>query len=177
MTGGMHELSAELSGVEPLTKDHDVSAFRCGKSSLDDWLARFALINQPSDSARTYVVHRARKVVGYYSLSAGSVRKDEAPPRAARGLASHPIGIILLARLAVASSEQGKRLGQGLLRDALARSAGAAEIIGARAVLVHAIDEEAAAFYATFGFEPSPVNPRHLMLIMKAIRAALRLKP
>ncbi|HYL09655.1 MAG TPA: GNAT family N-acetyltransferase [Candidatus Acidoferrales bacterium] len=163
-----------LSDVQKLTKDHDVSLFDCGKPSLDDWLKRFALINQQSDAARTYVVHRGDRVVGYYSLSAGSVRREESPARVAKGLARHPIGVILLARLAVDRSERGAGLGKALLQDALRRALGAGESIGARAILVHALDDEAAAFYERFGFEASPLDPKQLMLLMKDLRATLK---
>lgn len=163
-----------LSAVEKLTKDHDVSKFDCGKASLNDWLKRFALTNQQSDSARTYVLHRASRVVAYYSLSAGAVRKEESPLRVAKGLAQHPIGVILLARLAVDLGERGAGLGKALLADALSRALDASDAIGARAVLVHAIDDQAAAFYRKFGFEPSPLDPKQLMLLMKDLRATLK---
>jgi GNAT superfamily N-acetyltransferase len=163
-----------LSASEKLTKDHDLAWFDCGKASLNDWLGRFALINQQSDAARTYVIHRGSRVVAYYSLTAGSVRKEESPARVAKGLASHPIGVILLARLAVDRTEQGKGLGKALLIDALTRCLEAADTIGARAILVHAIDDEAAAFYTRFGFEPSPLEPNQLMLLMKDLRASLK---
>jgi GNAT superfamily N-acetyltransferase len=163
-----------LSSIEKLTKDHDVSSFDCGKPSLNDWLRRFALTNQQSDAARTYVIHRGGKVVGYYSLSAGSVRREESPARIAKGLAQHPIGIILLARLAVDRSERGAGIGKTLLADALSRALAASDAIGARAILVHAIDEQAAAFYQKFGFEPSPLDPKQLLLLMKDLRATLK---
>jgi GNAT superfamily N-acetyltransferase len=163
-----------LSVIEKLLKDHDLSSFDCGKSSLNDWLRRFALTNQQNDSARTYVLHRAGKVVGYYTLSAGSVRCEESPARIAKGLAKHPIGVILLARLAVDLTEHGAGLGRTLLVDALSRAMTAADAIGARAILVHAIDEDAGAFYRKFGFESSPFDPKQLMLLMKDLRATLR---
>jgi GNAT superfamily N-acetyltransferase len=162
------------SVIEKLTKEHDLSRFDCGKASLNDWFRRFALINQQSDSARTYVLHRAGRVVGYYSLSAGAVRKEESPARIAKGLANHPIGVILLGRLAVDRSEHGKGLGKVLLVDALSRAMTAADAIGARAILVHAIDEEAVAFYERFGFEKSPLDAKQLMLLMKDLRATLK---
>lgn len=163
-----------LSKVELLTRSHVLSEFDCGNESLTDWLTRYALINQQNDSARTYVVHRTGRVVGYYSLTPGSVSKQEAPARIAKGLASHPIGIILLARLAVDLTEKNTGLGKALLKDALMRAVHAADTIGARAVLVHAIDEDAKSFYRHFGFEQSPVDPMHLMLLMKDIRTALK---
>jgi predicted N-acetyltransferase YhbS len=119
-------------------------------------------------------LHRAGKVVGYYSLSAGSVRKEESPVRIAKGLAKHPIGVILLARLAIDRTEHGAGLGETLLVDALTRALTAADAIGARAILVHAIDEGAASFYKKFGFEPSPLDPKQLMLLMKDLRATLK---
>lgn len=158
----------------PLQRDHDTSLFDCGRPSLNEWLKRFAYINQQSDSARTYVLLQSNRITGYYSLSAGAVRKEESPPRIAKGLASHPIGVILLARLAVDKNEHGRGLGKKLLLDALRRALGAADVIGARAVLVHAMDEQAAAFYGKFGFETSPIEPKQLMLLMKDLRASAK---
>ena len=175
MTGNSPEERKEPpSTIEKLAKHHDVSSFDCGKPSLNDWLHRFALTNQQNDSARTYISHRAGKVVGYYSLSAGSVRKEESPTRIAKGLAQHPIGVILLARLAVDHTEHGAGLGKILLMDALSRALAASDAIGARAVLVHALDEDAVAFYKKFGFEPSPLDPKQLMLLMKDLRTTLQ---
>ena len=168
------ETKKPLSVIEKLAKDHDLSSFDCGKSSLNDWLRRFALTNQQNDSARTYVLHRAGKVVGYYSLSAGAVRKEESPERIAKGLARHPIGVILLARLAVDRSERGTGLGKNLLIDALSRALAASDAIGARAVLVNALDEDAVAFYKKLGFEPSPLDPKQLMMLMKDLRTTLQ---
>ena len=163
-----------LSKVEAISDNHDVSRFDCGgHESLNDWLKRFALTNQRNESARTYVVHRSGMVVGYYSISAGSVSVEEAPTRISKGLARHPIPVILLARLAVDKNEKGAGLGRALLKDALVRIAQAADIVGARAVLVHAIDEEASKFYLHFGFEPSPIHELQLMLLMKDLRKAL----
>lgn len=162
-----------LSPVEPLTKDHLLSDFDCQKhESLNTWLKKFALLAQLSESARTYVVHRAMVVVGYYSLCPGSLQRENAATRVASGQPA-TIGVILLARLAVDRHEQAQGLGAALLKDALLRSSQAAEIISARAVLVHAIDQEARSFYQHFGFEQSPTNELHLMLLMKDLRAAL----
>lgn len=102
------------------------------------------------------------------------MRKEESPARIAKGLAKHPIGVVLLARLAVDRTEHGTGLGKTLLMDALTRGLTAADAIGARAILVHAIDDEAAAFYKKFAFEPSPLDPKQLMLLMKDLRAALK---
>jgi GNAT superfamily N-acetyltransferase len=170
----MASSQSPVSPVEPITEVHDASRFDCGgHESLNDWLKRFALANQKNDSARTYVVHRNHLVAGYYSIAAGGVSAQEAPSRIAKGLARHPIPVILLARLAVDKYEKGTGLGKALLKDALARIAQAADIVGARAVLVHAIDEQAKAFYRHFDFEPSPVHEMQLMLLMKDLRKAL----
>ena len=163
-----------LSRVEPISDSHDVSRFDCGAhESLSDWLKRFALTNQKNESARTYVVHRNTAVVGYYSISAGGVSAQESPARVAKGLARHPIPVILLARLAVDKDEKGTGLGKALLKDALVRIAEAADIVGARAVLVHAIDEQARKFYEHFDFESSPIHPLQLLLLMKDLRKVL----
>lgn len=167
--------AAELSSVEPLGKHHDLSSFNCGiHESLNDWLKRFALINQANESTKTYVVHRNNVVVGYYSISAGSVSKPEATPRAAKGLTNHPVPIAVLARLAIDRNEQGKGLGKALLKDALVRIEQASKIFGIRAVLVHAIDQAAGEFYKQYDFEECPGNDLHLMLVMKDLRAILR---
>jgi GNAT superfamily N-acetyltransferase len=164
----------DLSAVELLSAAHRTEGFDCGKPELTEYLQRHALMNQGAGGARTYVVHRDQVVVGYYSLAAGSVEPENAPRRVKAGLGQYQIPVILLARLAIDLSEQGKGLGAALLRDALLRIAGAAGQIGVRAVLVHAIDEEAKAFYRRFDFEESPTDPLHLMLLMKDLRALLR---
>jgi len=167
--------SPPLSEVEPLMRSHDLDNFDCGNHiSLNDWLKRFAWVSQQSETSRTYVVHRASSVVAYYSLATGSVGREDSPARVAKGLANHPVPIILLTRLAVDKREQGIGLGKAMLKNALVRIAGAADIVGARAVLVHAIDAEAAAFYRRFNFEPLPANDLHLMLLMKDLRFGLR---
>ncbi|MEZ5394232.1 MAG: GNAT family N-acetyltransferase [Bryobacterales bacterium] len=117
------------------------------------------------------------RVVGYYSLTTGSVLKHEAPNRIARGLANHPVGVIRLARLAVDQSLQGKGFGKALLFDALSRIAVAADVVAARAVLVHAIDDDARQFYLHFGFEESPVDRYQLLLLMKDLRRAIAQTP
>lgn len=170
----MNNSGLSPSDAEPLSEFHDLSRFNCGgHESLNDWLRRFALLNQKNDAARTYVVHRAGFVVGYYSIAAGSVSLEESPSRIAKGLARHPIPVILLARLAVDRAEQGTGLGKAMLKNALQRIANAADIVGARAVLVHAIDEQARKVYLHFGFDLSPVHETHLMLLMKDLRKAL----
>jgi len=157
-----------------LEKGHDLSGFDCGVQQLNDYLGKYALTNHQNRSARTYVATRGERVVGYYSLAAGSVGREETPRRVAQGLGQYPVPVILLARLAVDASEQGHGLGNGLVKDAILRAAQAAEIIGVRALLTHAKDDTARAFYAKFGFEPSPVNELHMYLLMKDIQKTLK---
>lgn len=166
-----------LTGPVPLEKSHEVGHFDCGAAPLNDFLHKYAWQNQQNRSARTYVALRGDRVVGYYSLAAASVQHQEATTRVAKGLARHPVPVILLARLAVDQSEKGKGLGGALLKDALLRSLQAADIIGCRAVLVHAKDAAAQAFYRKFGFESSPIDEFHLFLLMKDIQATLASTP
>lgn len=153
--------------IEKLRREHQLDGFDCGKEDLNRFLKRQAWNNQQAHSAQTYVLAKELAVIGYYSLAAGSVTHDEATERAKKGLARHPIPVILLARLAVDVSVQGKGIGPALLKDALLRAASAADTIGARAVLVHAKDNNAKGFYEHFDFQASPTDPYHLMLIMK----------
>ncbi|MCB9384179.1 MAG: GNAT family N-acetyltransferase [Bryobacterales bacterium] len=168
---------SDAAVIEKLDRAHDVGPFNCGHSGLDEWLVKYAWTNQQSDSAQTYVARIENRVVGYYSLTTGSVLKHEAPGRIARGLAKHPVGVILLARLAVDRSLQGKGFGKALLFDALSRIAVAADVVAARAVLVHAIDDDARRFYLHFGFEESPVDRYQLLLLMKDLRRAIAQTP
>jgi GNAT superfamily N-acetyltransferase len=138
--------------IEKLAKNHDLSCFDYGNEALNLWLKRFAWINVQNDSARVYVAHRRdHVVVGYHALTAGSVSRGEVPARIGQGLAAHPIGVVVLGRLAVDRSQQGKGLGTTLLQDALPRAEQAAETVGIRAVLVQAIDATARSFYLRFG--------------------------
>lgn len=163
--------AAPLSAVGKLTKSHDLSQFNSGKESLDYWLKKYAWSSQSANTAKTYVVHRDNRGVGYYSLAAGNVSVDQAPTRMAKGQPkTRPIPVILLARLAVDVSEQGEGLGGALLKNALLRSHQAADDIGARAVLVDALDDNARNFYLHYNFEPSLVDEFVLMLLMKDIR-------
>ena len=143
--------------------------------ALNLWLKRFAWTNVQNDAARVYVVHRRDQVVvGYHALTAGSVSREEAPERTGRGLAVHPIGVVVLGRLAVDRPQQGKGLGITLLQDAFLRTEQAADTVGVRAILVQAIDATARAFYLKFGFSPAPDDEVRLMLLMKDLRAFLR---
>ncbi|MFZ1055475.1 MAG: GNAT family N-acetyltransferase [Opitutaceae bacterium] len=162
-----------LAGPTVLTPDHVLDQFDCGVIELNDFLRKHALLSLGSGSARTYVASRGSRVVGYYSLAYGALTPEEAPERIRKGMPRHPLPVMLLARLAVDRSEQGRGLGKGLLKDALLRTAKAAEIAGLRALLVHAKDDQARAFYLKFDFEESPVHERHLLLLMKDLRRHL----
>jgi GNAT superfamily N-acetyltransferase len=156
-----------------LTKHHEITGFNCGKTPLKDFLIKYALQNQASGGARTYVLTRGERVIGYYSLAPASVSPEDAPARVTKGQGRYPVPVILMARFAMDSSEQGKGLGKALFRDALRRALAGAEAIGGRAFLVHAKDEDAHAFYLKFGMEESPTNPLHLLLLFKDIRQSL----
>jgi len=157
----------DYGAIEKLRREHLLDRFDCGKEDLNRFLKRQAWNSQQAHSAQTYVLVKDLRVLGYYSLAAGSVTHEEATERVKKGLARHPIPVILLARLAVDASVHGKGLGSALLKDALLRTAQAADAIGARALLVHAKDDSAKAFYEHFTFEASPSDPYHLLLIMK----------
>lgn len=158
---------SDFGSIEKLRRDHVLDSFDCGKEDLNRFLKRQAWSNQQANSAQTYVLAKDLRVSGYYSLAAGAVTHDEATERVRKGLARHPVPVILLARLAVDVTMHGRGIGSALLKDALVRTAQAADTIGARALLVHAKDDNAKAFYQHFDFEPSPSDPYHLLLILK----------
>jgi GNAT superfamily N-acetyltransferase len=160
--------------IVKLTSSHVTDAFDCGADPLNLYLRRHALVNQRAGAAQTYVAPTGDLVVGYYSLSAASVEYSDAPERLRRGLARHPVPVMLLARLAVDQSWQGKGLGATLLLDALRRTVTAADILGIRAIMVHAKDEAARRFYEHFDFDPSPIEPLHMLLLLKEIARLLK---
>lgn len=160
--------------IEKLHRRHAVEDFDCGKEPLNRFLIRHSLQNQQAGSSRTYVAVADEEIIGYYTLVVGQVEYDGAPDRLRKGLARHPVPIMLLARLAVAVRWQRKGLGAGLLKDAMLRTLQAADIAGIRAFAVHAKDDEARKFYERFDFIASPSDPRHLFRLLKDLRAALR---
>ena len=165
-------------GLRPtlLIKSYNLSDFSSGDLELDQWLRRRALQNQISGASRTYVAVAENKVVAYYSLASGSVMAQATPGRVRRNM-PNPIPVVILGRLAVAEVWQSKGLGRALLRDAILRTLQVAEKIGVRAILVHALHKEAAAFYLHFGFLPSLISKTVLMLSLKYVRAASRHLP
>jgi GNAT superfamily N-acetyltransferase len=165
----------EVSGLlppEPLAQHHDFEDFRTGEDSLDDWLKRRARANQVSGASRTYVVCEEKRVIGYYALASGVVTVESAPDRFRRNMPS-PIPVAVLARLAVDRDWQGRGFGRALFRDGARRVAHAAEAIGIRGIVVHAISEEAKNFYLALGFDASPSEPMTLMVTLSDVRAAL----
>jgi GNAT superfamily N-acetyltransferase len=157
------------SRPEPLRGKHDLGSFRCGEESLDTWLHRYSRHAEAAGSARVFVTTASRRVVGYYALAVGQVEAKDGTTRLAKGQPrGKPVPVVILARLAVDDSHQGKGVGRSLLQDALLRSARAAQEVGIRALLVHA-HEEAREFYLRFGFEPSPTDPLHLILLIKDV--------
>ncbi len=156
--------------IQKLDRSHIIECFDCGYDDLNRYISRFALNNQLAGSAQTYVGQADEKVVGYYSLAVGAVAHSQAPTRMVKGLARHPVPVMLLARLAVDNEVKGIGLGSALLHDALARTLQAADIAGIRAIVVHAKDNEARRFYEHFDFDPSPTDPYHLYLLIKDLR-------
>jgi GNAT superfamily N-acetyltransferase len=157
--------------IEKLRPDHAVECFDCGKAALNRFLVRHALQSQQAGGSTTYLAVDGAQVVGFYSLVYGQVDYADAPERLAKGMARHPISIMLLARLAVSAEHQNRRIGSGLLKDAMLRTLQAAEIAGLRALVVHAKDDDARRFYARFDFMPSASDPYHLALLLKDLRA------
>ncbi len=165
--------AGRYASVRKFVATDSVDDFDCGQPALNHFLQRFAWVNQKANSAQTYVCCQEEIVVGFYSLTVGSVEPATAPARVLKGLARHPIPVMLLARLAVDSQHQGRGLGRALLKDALLRTAQAADIAGIRCLLVHAKDDAAKRWYESWEFEPSPTDPYHLFLMLKDLRDIL----
>jgi GNAT superfamily N-acetyltransferase len=161
-----------IGSPEHLNAEHDLSAFDCGVPSLDTWLKRHALHNETSGASRTYVVTAGGRVVGYYALATGSVNQAESTGRVRRGMPD-PIPVMVLGRLAVDREFQKATLGSALLKHALLRTLQASEIVGIRAVLLHAISEDAKRFYLRHGFAESPPNSMTLMIKLSDVERAL----
>lgn len=163
--------------IEKLRRDHRVDGFDCGEEALNRFLDRFAFQAQQAGAAQTYLALDGDEVVGFYSLAVGSVAHRDAPERLAKGLARHPIPVMLLARLAIGKGHQGKGLGAGLLRDAELRTLQAGDIAGIRALTTYAKDDAARRFYEHFEFMASPTDPLHLFILLKDLKGALSPPP
>lgn len=162
-----------LAAPEPLTAEHRLDAFDSGVVSLDDWLRRRGMQNQLSGATRTFVVDESGRVVAYYALASSAVALAASPGRFRRNMPD-PIPVVVLARLAVARTHQGRGLGRALFQDCAKRVIHAAEAIGIRGLLVHAISDEARAFYLGLGLDPSPIEPMMLMTTVADLKAAMR---
>jgi len=163
-----------LTSPQPLNEQHEIGAFDSGVALLDDWLKRRARANQASGASRTYVVCEEHRVVGYYALASGAVAIENASGRLRRNMPD-PVPVAVLGRLAIAQSFQKRGLGRALIRDVATRVIQAAEVIGIRGILVHAISPEAKAFYLAVGFEVSPLEPLTLMATLADIQAASKI--
>jgi GNAT superfamily N-acetyltransferase len=151
-----------LSRPEPLNDTHDLAAFDSGVLSLDEWLKRRARANQTSGASRTFILAEGQRAVGYYALASGAITVADMPD---------PVPVAVLGRLAIDRSQQGRGLGRALFRDCALRVAQAADAIGIRGIVVHAISEQAKAFYEALGFDPSPSEPMTLMVKLADVRA------
>jgi GNAT superfamily N-acetyltransferase len=155
--------------IETLRRDHKVEGFDCGVPPLNRFLVVHALQAQLSGASRTYVALSDETIVGYYTIVVGEVAHDQAPERLKKGMARHPIPLVVLARLAVGRDWQGRGLGVGLVRDAMDRTLVISEVGAVRALAVQAKDDAAAAFYEHLGFMQSPLVPRQFFLLIKEI--------
>ena len=162
-----------LSAPEPLTAEHDVSLFSCGKPALDHWLKRRALSNQQKGFTAVVVVHDENRVVGYYGLAPTAVAPSTLPRSIRTGQPPDPVPCLLLGQLATDLNWAGKGIGTGLVKHALERCVAAAELVGGRALMVNAVDEEAAAFWSRRGFLPSKDDPFILYRSIGDIAASL----
>jgi len=161
-----------IRAPESISAAHDLSAFDCGNPDLSDWLRQRALASE-GRSARTTVLCDGKGVIGYYSLATGSVERDSLPSAKLRRNLPDAIPIIVLGRLAIDVGCRGRGFGAGLLKEAILKAIMAAEIAGMRALVAHAIDGAAAAFYRKYGFRTSPLDERTLLLPIETAKAAL----
>jgi GNAT superfamily N-acetyltransferase len=161
-----------ISAPEPLTEAHEIDSFDSGEPVLDDWLRRRARANQTSGASRTFVACHAKRVVGYYALASGAIAQAIVPVKFPRNMPD-PIPVVVLARLAVDRNHQGRGLGRAMFRDAALRVTQAADTIGIRGIVVHAISEEAQRFYVALGFDPCPPDGMTLVVTLRDLRAIL----
>ncbi len=166
----------EISAPEPITAAQSLESFDCGIATLNDWLKRRALKNEASGASRTFVICRNADVVGYYALATGSVEHRDAPRKLRRNMPD-PIPVMVLGRLAVDASCQHLGLGRGLLRDAVLRCLVVSKQVGVKALLVHALTEDAKSFYRRYGFLESPLDPMTLALPLRGLDDILQRPP
>lgn len=169
---GLEQDREQISPPEKLNSSHQIDSFNSGNNELNEWLKRRALKNELEGASRTYVVCSGQVVIAYYCLANGALAQTNATGKVRRNMPD-PIPVIIIGRLAVDCHWQGKGIGRALLRDAILRTLQAAEIAGIRAILVHAISEEAKQFYERCGFTVSPVDPMTLMVTVNDARNEL----
>jgi GNAT superfamily N-acetyltransferase len=162
--------------IEKLTATHLVSKFDCDQLELNQFIQKYAYQNQQANNSQTYVSVYENVVIGYYSLAVGSVIHSQAPNRVTKGQPKHPIPVMILARLAVDRQWQNRGVGRGLLKDALKRTAQAADLAGIRALLVHAKDTDVKSWYERFNFESSSIDPCSLFLLLKDLKKGLEIE-
>lgn len=156
----------EITAPEPIKTSHLIESFACDLPVLDEWLKRRALKNEVSGASRTFVVCHDGQVIGYYALATGSVEHRDAPKKIRRNMPD-PIPVMVLGRLAVDQQWQHAGLGRGLLKDAVLRSLSVSQHAGVKALIVHAISEEAKTFYVHNGFLESPLDPMTLVISLR----------
>ena len=156
----------EITAPEPITASHDIESFACGTPVLDEWLKRRALKNEVTGASRTFVVCNDGQVIGYYALATGSVEHRDAPKKIRRNM-PNPIPVMVLGRLAVDQKWQHAGLGRSLLKDAVLRSVSVSQHAGIKALLVHALSEDAKSFYVRNGFLESPLDPMTLVISLR----------
>lgn len=162
----------EISAPEPLLPTHATDIFDCGEPVLNDWLKKQALKNEHMDASRTFVICINNQVMGYYTLSTGSVMRKDSPGKVRRNM-PEPIPVMVLGRLAVDKSVHSLGIGRGLLKDAILRTLGVSQQAGIKALLVHALSDLARIFYLQCGFIESPLDPMVLMITLKDARYQL----
>lgn len=162
----------DLAPPAPISDDHELAEFDSSEPSLNEWLKKRALKNHVSGASRCFVLCEGKKVIGYYSLSAGAI-SHEASPKAMRRNMPDPLPVLLLGRLAIDRDYHNKGLGSALLRDALLRAVNVSSNAGVFAILVHAISEQAKRFYLSRGFVESPLQPRTLIITLETVRSIL----
>lgn len=167
----MRQTGEKLSAPRPIERSDDTAPFACGKEPLDTWLKQMA-VRSEGRSARTYVICVNARVVAYYCLATGAVRRVQVPSRVGRNTPD-PVPVIILGRLAVDRQFHGRGIGSAILKDAFARILQASTVVGCRAVLVHALDDAAAAFYRQYGFIEYPASTRTFFLATETLAAAI----
>ena len=161
-----------ISAPCPISTAHDVTSFDCGDATLNDWLQRRAIKNESKGASRTFVACEDNTVIGYYALAVGAINREDTSGKVRRNMPD-PVPVMVLGRLAVDASWQGKRIGIGMLKDAIQRTIIVAEQAGIRALLVHALSDKARSFYQHCGFQVSPTNDMSLMITLDEARNAV----